>query len=310
MGSTGGSTERDARLEMGRAVAVMMEPKILNSDFLNRVVDTAYSTDYRERVKARRALGAEVVGPVPDGAAAERERYVDALDRLPSFPRVLAVDPGTHTGWCVLWFDPDVVFDKGAPIARSHLAFHCGMLLGDENSQVDHLVSIGKRYRVGGEGLAVVHESFRVRSVRMEETFLSPARVTAAHRWALHRGVRDFDGVLRKRRVWMQEAVDAKSVATDARLQVMDMYLPGADHPRDATRHAVLWVRLLRSRGESFYDNAHFVDPLPEAAEREAEGLVAGGLSEREAAGLASAAVVAEKVEQWKNQQGRSKRRK
>ena len=239
----------------------MLEPKILNSDFYNKPLDDAYSSDFKGRVRARKALGVDIVGPVVESPEFIRARYEEALDRLPSYPRVLAVDPGTHTGWCVLWFDPDVVFNKGLPIARSHLAYHCGMLLGDEMSQVDHLVALGKKYRVGGEGLAVVHESFRVRSVHMEEEFLSPARVTAAHRYALHRGVRDFDGVRRRRRVFMQEAVDAKSVATDARLQLMDMYLPGADHPRDATRHAVLWVRLLRSRGEMFYDNAHFVDP-------------------------------------------------
>lgn len=197
---------------------------------------------------------------MPEPQILDEDRVGD-LDELPAWPRVLAVDPGLHTGWAVLWFDPDVVFDTSRPIATAHVAWQCGMLLGDENSILDHLVRIGAAVGIGGEGLAVVHETFRVRRIAFEESFLSPARISAAHKWALHRGVRDrSDMVVRRRKVHWQEAVDAKSVANDNRLRLWQMYMPGPDHPRDATRHAVLWVRMLRSRGEDFYDRAHFVD--------------------------------------------------
>ena len=40
----------------------------------------------------------------------------------------------------------------------------------------------------------------------------------------------------------MQAPSEAKMFATDAKLKAMDMWTKGVDHPRDATRHLVLYL--------------------------------------------------------------------
>lgn len=180
---------------------------------------------------------------------------------LVAFPRVLAVDPGTHTGWSIVWFDDEVLFDETKPVSRAPVAWWSGMVVGPEIRHTDYLMARIRQVGVGGEGLCVVVEDFIVRRMAMERTFLSPVRVTEQLRWALHRGQREPDGVFRHRRLPdLQSPSDAKSTVTDNRLKLWQMWLAGADHPRDATRHALLWLRRLRGRGEAFYDTWHFTD--------------------------------------------------
>ena len=170
---------------------------------------------------------------------------------LESYPRVFALDPGTHTGWACVWFDPDVVFG-GQKISQSPVAWQAGMALGPEQQQVDFLLSMVCRGgRFAGPGLGVVVESFVVARISQEQTFLSPVRVghMFAYGWHLLAG--------REVAAW-QSPSDAKNVITDQRLRLWEMYLPGPDHPRDATRHALLWLRRLRQNGEDLYDASHF----------------------------------------------------
>lgn len=182
---------------------------------------------------------------------------------LLAFPRILAIDPGDHTGWSIVWFDPDVVFDNTRSIVRAPVAWQCGFVVGQEDNQVDRILAHLRRKEVGGEGLAVVLEDFILRSQYKDRSLLSPVRINAKFEFAFHRGVREADGVVR-RRVFppdrLQSSSDAKNVITDARLKLWQMYLPGPDHPRDATRHALLWLRKLRQRGEDYYDTVHFSD--------------------------------------------------
>jgi hypothetical protein len=183
---------------------------------------------------------------------------IDCED-LMSYPRVLGIDPGTHTGWGLLWFDPDVLFDPEKKVSRSLIAWQAGMVLGPEASQIDWLAHrIGTLW--GGEGLAVVVEDFIVRSVRMERTFLSPVRIGSRLEDRLYVGVREPDGRRRRREVSIQAPSDALSVCTDQRLKTWQTYLPGAPHPRDAIRHCHLWLRRLKAGGEDMYNSTHFVD--------------------------------------------------
>lgn len=187
----------------------------------------------------------------------------DEIDcaELVMYPRVLAIDPGTHTGWAIVWFDPDVLFDGERKTSRAPVAWWAGMVVGPELSQVDYIMARIRTEGVGGEGLCVLSEDFIVQTVKKERTFLSPVRVAAMLEWALHRGQREADGVYRFRKMPpKQSANDAKNTITDDRLKLWQMYLPGADHPRDATRHALLWMRRLKGMGEEFYDSWHFAD--------------------------------------------------
>ena len=180
---------------------------------------------------------------------------------LMAYPRILYVDPGTHTGWAVVWFDPDILFDPDRKTSRAPIAWWAGMVLGAELGHVDFLMERIRIAGIGGEGLCVGIEDFIVHEVKKERTFLSPVRIGSMLEWALHRGQREPDGVFRRRRLPAKQApVDAMSAITDDRLKLWQMYLPGADHPRDATRHCLLWLRRMKAYGEEFYDKWHFDD--------------------------------------------------
>lgn len=183
---------------------------------------------------------------------------------LASWPRVLWVDPGGATGWSVVWFDDDVVFDRQKSIVRAAVAWRAGVFLGPENGHIDALLGLLRNADVGGDGLCIGVEDFVLGSALSDRSLLAPVRVTAKLEYALYRGVREADGKVRRRTLPTQSPVDAKRTITDARLKMWDMYLPGPDHPRDATRHALLWLRRLREAGEDAYDTLHFVDPEPD----------------------------------------------
>lgn len=201
--------------------------------------------------KRKCRCGAEQAPTVGDEIKAEE---------ITSFPRVFAVDPGTHTGWACLWFDPDVLFDQNLKVSKALVAWQAGMALGPEIRQVDFLLHRVRQF-YGGEGLAVVVEDFVPRRLAMERTFLSPVRVGHMLAYGLHRGGREVDGEIRRRNVAMwSSANDAKNVCTDDRLKIWNTYLPGPDHPRDATRHAHLWMRRLKAGGDELYNQSHFVD--------------------------------------------------
>jgi hypothetical protein len=176
------------------------------------------------------------------------------------YPRTLWIDPGEHTGWAIVWFDPDVLFDPDRKVSRAPVAWWAGMVVGPEVNHVDYLMGKLRLPGVGGEGLACGAEDFIVHSIKKQRSFLSPVRVSSMFEWALHRGHREPDGEFRRRRMARQAPVDALNTITDPRLRLYDMWLPGADHPRDATRHALLWLRRLKAGGEDFYNSWHFVD--------------------------------------------------
>lgn len=200
-------------------------------------------------------------GPKCRCGAPEIGDEVEAAD-LAAFPRVFWIDPGTHTGWACVWFDPDVLFDPEKKPSRAVVAWWAGMVVGPELSHIDYLMARLRMEGVGGEGLCTGYEDFIVHSVKKDRTFLSPARVGFGFEWALHRGQREPDGVFRRRKCPPPQApVDALSVITDQRLKLWQMYLPGAEHPRDATRHCLLWIRRLKGMGEELYDYWHFMDP-------------------------------------------------
>jgi hypothetical protein len=175
----------------------------------------------------------------------------DLVSWLEMFPRVLAIDPGGVTGWAVIWFDPETIVDRTEPVHKASVAWQAGVISGSENGQIDEILGKIKRYGVSkyeetGE-LAVVVEDFQLRTQIRSREVLSPVRLTAALDYVLYKGVRCKDEQVRFYNRIPQQPVDAMRTIDDSRLRLWDMYLPGADHPRDATRHALLWLRRLRS---------------------------------------------------------------
>jgi hypothetical protein len=180
---------------------------------------------------------------------------------LAIYPRTMWLDGGTHSGWGIVWFDPDVLFDNDKKPSRAPVAWWAGMVVGPEVNHIDYIMAKLRMPGIGGEGMCVGAEDFVVGEIRRERTFLSSPRTAAMLEWALHRGQREADGVFRRRTMPpKQAAVDAMHTINDSRLKLWDMYLPGADHPRDAIRHCLLWIRRLKVHGEDFYDTWHFAD--------------------------------------------------
>lgn len=176
---------------------------------------------------------------------------VELVDFLEMFPRVLAIDPGGVTGWAVVWFDPEVIVNKSIAVDKAVVAWQAGVIAGGENGQIDQILGMMKRHGVSnyeetGE-MALVVEDFQLRTQIRSREVLSPVRLTAALDYVLYKGVKCRDGQVRYYQRVPQQATDAMNVVTDARLRMWDMYLPGPDHPRDATRHALLWLRRIRN---------------------------------------------------------------
>ncbi len=163
-----------------------------------------------------------------------RRRYGGdgGLDRV---ARILAVDPGSITGVCVLW-----VSRKTGKV----LAWAETLITHNEDQQVFDLLELLELLSAQGM-VDVVIEDFTVHSVRKEKTFLSPVRIG-----------RKFEfGILERRlngqyfyRVssWMVPPSEMSGM-DDTRLKALGYFTPGPDHRRDATRHGLLHLKRVRS---------------------------------------------------------------
>lgn len=193
------------------------------------------------------------------GGVIQEEFYQDTP--LASLPRVFAVDPGESTGWCVLWWDPEVLWDPAQSIIRSHVAWRAGTISGGgENEQMALVLRHLRKYGSAEEGCAVILEDFVLRAMKtMDRNLLAPVRYNAALQFSMWRGLRGVDGESRRWEPSFQSANDAKNVVTDARLKLWNMYAEGPDHARDATRHAALHLRKLRAGGEDMF-KAMYID--------------------------------------------------
>ena len=164
---------------------------------------------------------------------------------------VVGYDPGVTTGWAVLRLDFEKLLGLGfAGLALASggsrdpdlLGWDCGTFTGSENGQADLMVGLLRGVWADGvfdEGpesdvVAVSSEDFILRMLSADRDLLAPVRVLAKFDYAA-RSV-----PLPRTRA---SASDAKRVVTDERLRVMNLFAPGAEHLRDATRQAVLLAR-------------------------------------------------------------------
>lgn len=181
-------------------------------------------------------------------------------EEIAFWPSAFWIDPGVVTGCCVVWFDPIVLLDQqNGSMLKSVLAWSAWMESGGENHQVRQLVKTIAD--IGGEHLQVGVESFVPRRLDQSKAFLSPVRIRAALEFAAWSGIKGWDGVRRNMSVVSQTPADAKNVVTDGRLREWNFWTPGPDHARDATRHALLYLRKLRAAGSSLLQTNHGSDP-------------------------------------------------
>lgn len=151
--------------------------------------------------------------------------------------RILAVDPGVVTGVCVLWIDADT----GEIVGWAET-----LITHAEQGQVWHLIELLRVLANFGR-VWIAIEDFRVQMVNMDSAFLSPVRI--GHRFAFGAEMMQ-QGLLGDPLFGSIEDIawqgnGRKADYSDERLKKLGFYTPGPDHRRDATRHALVrWKKL------------------------------------------------------------------
>lgn len=150
---------------------------------------------------------------------------------------VVAIDPGGTTGWAVLMVHPEALTDPDTSILGNIEHFASGQVGGDERHQVKELLEL---LDVWPEA-AVCIEDFVLRKMLRDRALLSPVRITAVLDYAMWRA---------GRRTFKQAPSEAKGIATDDRLRSWGLYIRegGEEHARDATRHAITFLRRAKEK--------------------------------------------------------------
>lgn len=153
--------------------------------------------------------------------------------------RVMAVDPGKVTGVTVLWFEA-----KTGEI----VGWGTTLITHDEIRQVMDLMACLRTLADRGRVFIVI-ENFIVDQVNMNADFLSPVRIGRQFEfgaWLMasgELGVGPVFGAVETPVAWQSRA--RKADYSDARLKALGFYVPGPDHRRDSTRHALVrWKQL------------------------------------------------------------------
>lgn len=149
---------------------------------------------------------------------------------------VLAFDPGGTTGWAVFGVWPEAMSDPAQKLLDSVAFWSAGQFTGDEDDQVDHMIALVEAWPEEGD---IVVEDFILRQFTMARDLLAPVRVTAAFKYAL-----------RPRTFTRQQPSLAMRSVTDERLKAWGFWTPlkGQEHARDAVKHAVTRLRLLKDQ--------------------------------------------------------------
>lgn len=161
--------------------------------------------------------------------------------------KVIGIDPGGTTGYCIIWVPRECIYDPNKYPAEI-LEVRTGELGGDEVKQAQDLGGLarstqGLDYRVG-PALVVEDWDQDPRFHSTDPEALSPVRIGAMLRYAKMRKE------LLDSRLLFQSRTLAKSTFTDERLHAAHMYTKGSDHIRDATRHALTALRRARTNKE------------------------------------------------------------
>lgn len=164
-------------------------------------------------------------------------------DDLTPFSSITAVDPGGSTGICTVWYWAAGLAQKNVPLQKCLLAWQAECLHGSENEQTLAILRWFANRSFGQDKADMVIEDFILRSAIKGRELLSPVRIGHKIDYQLWRGLKVASGERLQFEPYWQSPGDAKSVMTDERLKIMAMYTPGPDHARDATRHAIMWLR-------------------------------------------------------------------
>jgi len=172
---------------------------------------------------------------------------MDLGDAVISELKVIGLDPGGTTGYCIVWVPRECIYDP-RNTQPEILEVRTGEFGGDEVEQARSISGLcrstqGLDYMVGP---ALVIEDWDIEHTNRtsDPEMLSPVRITAMLRYAkMRKELLDSRIVMQKRKL-------AKETFTDERLHAAHMYTKGSDHIRDATRHALTALRRARADKE------------------------------------------------------------
>lgn len=167
-------------------------------------------------------------------------------DEIQPFDAITAIDPGGSTGICTIWYWKGGLLSPSVPLQKCMMAWQADCLYGTENEQT--LAALRWISERATAGMDVTIEDFILQSAIKGRELLSPVRIGHKLDYQLWRGIRTAAGDKRTFIPTWQSANDAKNVVNDNRLKQYAMYTPGPDHARDATRHAILWLRRERMK--------------------------------------------------------------
>jgi hypothetical protein len=182
--------------------------------------------------------------------ANRRPRVIEPPEDLPQFAQVIAIDPGGTTGWCLMEVEPRSLLPEGPGVLESVRKWKigqvdCGSTRGNLGTSPYAGISTAgesagaavlSRLIRNWPGAAIVVESFVLRQFSKDQDLLSPQRITAKLEQYLWTDGRDY---------FTQSPSEGKTTATDERLKTWGFYTSegGMVHARDATRHALTFLR-------------------------------------------------------------------
>lgn len=197
-------------------------------------------------------------------------------------PTVVWYDGGGTTGWAVISVHPDALTDPECFVMDNVTYFACGEFYGNEFMQVDQMIALAEQWP--GAALGVEHwVLYDSQKDRKDENLTSLVRINAAFRYGLH-----SRAVLREHyanrlgatmpallgeehlpikrpipEVFRQNAALGVHSMKEESLHISfyngrSFYVltRGSDHARDATRHALTFLKRLKGnpklRAEAF----------------------------------------------------------
>lgn len=153
------------------------------------------------------------------------------------------IDPGEHSGWCVMSVSADCLSDPHEMILDNIAHWAAGQIHGEELHQIEEALDL---YRAWPDA-ACGTEDFILQQFRRDRTLLAPVRINAVLGYELKRG-----DPKRKRGVARSLFLQMPGM----RLQVKRI-LPDTpywlehdpdDHGRDATAHAITFFRRAKQK--------------------------------------------------------------
>lgn len=161
-------------------------------------------------------------------------------------------DPGEVSGWSTFSVHHQALSDPDVRILDNVQHWTCGEIFGDEWRQTDQLIELYDAW----DDAACGSEDFILRQYRKDRTLLVPVRINARLDYWLAQRVlparrRNDEGwweFLEPRRLFLQQSEMALRTMPDRVLQEIGYWtrtvMPsGLDHARDATRHALTFLR-------------------------------------------------------------------